>query len=198
MSPYVDYTDRWLSLAPKHLAELFPDFLSELQYDNITCFIAPCGGGIIVALNNKLPLMITCRQELFPALYQAVPTSKKETITDTEFAKQLFKGIITQELFERSGVNALRIEPITEPPPKVTLSINLTASLANTVDIAGIRTKLNKKIQKLIKESGLDEVKLDLSVTASKSTNQFVTEFVVGKNMMKLAQLFLEKHSYEQ
>ena len=198
MSPYVDYTDRWLSIMPKHLAELLPDFLSELQYDNITTFSAPCGGGIIVATNNKLPLMITCRPELFPALYETIPTSKKHTITDTEFAEQLFKGTTTQELFERSGVTALQIKPITEPPPKVTVSINLTASLNDTVDIAGIQTWLDNEMKNLIKESGLDEVKLDVSVSAAKSTNQFVTEFVVGKNMMKLAQLFLEKHSYEQ
>lgn len=187
MSPYVDYTDRWLSIMPKHLAELLPDFLSELQLDNIITFSAPCGGGIIVATNNTLPLMITCRQELFPILLETIPTSKKQKITDIEFAEQLFKGTITQELFERSGVTALQIELITEPPPKVSVSINLTASLNNTVDIAGIQTLLDNKMQNLIKESGLEEVKLDVSVTASKSTNQFVAEFVVGKKMRELA-----------
>lgn len=193
LSPYVDYTDKWLALMPKHLAELLPDFLSELHYDNITTFSAPCGGGIIVASNEKLPLIITCRQELFPALLETIPAAEKHNITDTEFAEQLFKDGMTQELFRRSGVNVLNIEPIEEPPPKVTVYVKLTASISNTVDIAGIQVRLDKKMQNLILESELEEAALDVSVTASKSTNQYVNEFVVGTNMRALAQLLTEK-----
>lgn len=197
MSPYVDYTERWLSLMPKHLAELLPDFLSELQYVNITAYSAPCGGGVIVG-NAKTPLMITCRQELFPILLETIPAAEKHNITDTEFAEQLFKDGMTQELFKRSGTNAPYIEPVKEPPPKVTVYVKLTASISNTVDIAGIQTRLDKKMQKMINESGLEEVELDVSVTASKSTNQYVSEFVVGKEMKYLAQLLLVNKSNEQ
>lgn len=198
LSPYVEYTDRWLSLMPKHLAELLPDFLSELQYDNITTFRAPCGGGVIVATNNKLPLMVICRQELFPTLLESITAKQEVSITDNEFARQLFKGAITQELFERCGVSTICIPPAPEPPPKITVSIHLTASLDNTVDINGAQSRLDSQIRNLIMESGLEEVKFNLTVAASKSTNQFVTEFVVGENMKELAQLLLEKTSNEQ
>lgn len=197
LSPYIDYTDQWLSIMPKHLAELLPDFLSELQYNNIVTFSAPCGGGVIVG-NAKTPLMITCRQELFPILLETIPAAEKHNITDTEFAEHFFKGVMTQELFKRSGISAPYIEPFKEPPPKVTVYVKLTASIYNTVDIAGIQIRLDKKMQKLINESGLEEVELDVSVTASKSTNQFVSEFVVGKEMKELAQLLLVNESNEQ
>lgn len=192
LSPYVDFTDKWLALMPRHLAQLLPDFLAELHCTNITVFSAPCGGGVIVG-NAKTPLMITCRQELYPILLETIPAAEKHNITDTEFAEQLFKDGMSQELFKRSGANAPYIEPVKEPPPKVTVYVKLTASISNTVDIAGIQTRLDKKMQKLINESGLEEVKLDVSVTASKSTNQYVNEFVVGNNMKALAQLLSEK-----
>ena len=198
LSPYIDYTDQWLSIMPKHLAELLPDFLSELQYNNIVTFSAPCGGGVIVAKNEKLPLMITCRQELFPALLETIPAAEKHNITDTEFAEQLFKGTMTHDFFERSGASIIPfVEPVVEPPPKVSVHVKLTASISNTVDIAGIQARLDKNMQKIINESGLEEVELDVSVTASKSTNQYVSEFVVGKEMKELAQLLLVNESNE-
>lgn len=197
LSPYVDYTDKWLALMPRHLAQLLPDFLAEIHCKSITVFSAPCGGGVIVG-NAKTPLMITCRQELFPILLETIPAAEKHNITDTEFAEQLFKDGMTQELFKRSGTNAPYIEPVKEPPPKVTVYVKLTASISNIVDIAGIQTRLDKKMQKLINESGLEEVELDVSVTASKSTNQYVSEFVVGKEMKCLAQLLLVNKSNEQ
>ena len=139
----------------------------------------------------------TCRQELFHVLLETIPAAEKHYITDTEFAEQLFKDGMTQELFKCSGISAPYIEPVKEPPPKVTVYVKLTASIYNTVDIAGIQIRLDKKMQKLIYESGLEEVELDVSVTASKSTNQFVSEFVVGKEMKELAQLLLVNESNE-
>lgn len=197
LSPYVDYTDKWLALMPRHLAQLLPDFLAELYCKSITVFSAPCGGGVIV-VNAKTPLMITCRKELFSVLIETLQIAEKQTVTDTEFAEQLFKDGMTQDLFKRSGANAPYIKPVKEPPPKVTVYVKLTASISNTVDIAGIQARLDKKMQKLINESGLEEVELDVSVTASKSTSQYVSEFVVGKEMKELAQLLLVNESNEQ
>jgi len=179
LSPYVDYTDKWLTLMPKHLAELLPDFLSELQFVNISTFSAPCGGGIIVATNNKLPIMITCRPELFPTLLETIPNPNTHTITDIEFAEQLFKGTLTQKLFSRTGVNTLQIEPTIEPPPIVTIAINLSASIKNTVDIAGIQDRLDKKMQKLIKDSELEEVKLDVLLPQKVQTNLWLNSLLV-------------------
>lgn len=197
LSPYVDYTQKWLALMPRHLAQLLPDFLAEIHCQNITVFGALCGGGVIVG-NAKTPLIITCRQELFSALLETIPAAEKQSITDTEFAEQLFKDGMTQELFKRSGVIVPNIEPINEPPPKITVVIKLNASINNAVDIAGIQVMLDKKMQNLVLESGLEEAVLDVSVTASKSTNQYVNEFVVGKDMHNLAQLLLRNKSNEQ
>lgn len=197
ISPYGNYTNKWLTLMPQHLGELLPDFFTDLRCQNITAFSAPCGGGVIVSKCEKLPLIITCRQELFPALLETIPAAQKQSISDTEFAEQLFKDGMTQELFKCSGISAPYIEPVKEPPPKVTVYVKLTASISNTVDIAGIQTRLDKNMQKIINESGLEEVELDVSVTASKSTNQYVSEFVIGKEMKDLARLLSADKSNE-
>ena len=189
LSPYTDYTARWLSLLPQDLAELLPVFFDELCFEQYCCFEAPCNGGVIVASKPTLSCMIVCRPELYPKLKASASNCKLLTISDHEFAEQLFRSSMTQVLLERCGITSVKTQEPPSPPPLANLSLKLSAKTPADTNLSTLKEKIQQHIDLLIENEKLLEVECSLSVLPAKSSNELVADLVVGAEMKKLAKL---------
>ena len=192
LSPYSDYTSRWLTLLPQELAELLPHFFDELRFEQYWRFDAPCNGGIIIASKPSLKCMIVCRPELHPFLAPSTPNCKTLTISDHEFSEQLFRLGMTQVLFERCGISSVKAERSPPSSPLAQVTLKLSAKIPTDTNLSVLKKKIQQHIDYLIETEKLLESECSISVNPAKSSNVFIAELVAGKNMKKLAGLLTD------
>ena len=87
MNPITPYTPRWTALMTQQLPQYLPRLLTEINIQAIKCFVAPCGGGIIVAQKDGLALKISCLPVLFSAVVSTLPEHQKINISDLTYLK---------------------------------------------------------------------------------------------------------------
>lgn len=194
LSPYSNYTARWLTLLPQELAELLPLFIEELRFEQFWRLDAPCNGGVIIVSKPSLHCMIVCRPELYPKLAASIKTCKQLTISDYEFAQQLFTANTTEELFERCGITSTNIPSYPKNPPSACLTLKLDAKLPADTNLRALEKRIQQHLDILIAQEGMQEVNCKITGSPAKSSNELAAELVIGANMKKLANLLLEKN----
>lgn len=187
LSPYVPYTPRWLALLQRDIPALLPELLHELNLHSLWGFKAPCKGGFVVASKPGLTLMITCLPELYDSMVEALPAVQHVTIRDSYYAKQLFLGTLTKDIFKRCGVKNIELEKKSAPPSLTNIRIEVKASAAAEVNCLGLKNIIQKQIDTMIAAAGLLEPAVSISVTPSKNASESILDLVFDPELKKLA-----------
>lgn len=187
LSPYVDYTPRWLSLLPRELSEMLPELFLELNITDVWRIQAHCKGGIIVASKDGFTLMIACTPYLYEILSSAFTDAKQAEIYDTLYAEQLFLSTRTQEIMKIIGVEY--IEPAVKPsaPAQAQLSVEVKAQVAINSDYHELREAIIKQIDLLISEMNLSRAEVKVNISAPKSMYEIVSGLVYDPALKRLA-----------
>ncbi len=186
LSPFVDYTPRWLTLLPQELAAILPEFFKELGLLDIWVLRAPCNGGCIVAAKPGLSLLITCLPPLFESIVHVLPSAQQKRISDSTFAELAFKGTGVKYVFNKCGIKCDDVEEKPSLPSVTNVSFNGYANAVADVDCEELRATIQAKINNIFSESGLSGGHVNVVITAPKSIKQFLLENIPDKNMMKL------------
>ncbi len=187
LSPYVNFTPRWLALLQRDIPELLPELLLELNLRSIWGFEAPCRGGFVVATKPGLTLLITCLPELYDSIVMALPSVNQVPVSDVYYAKQLFLDEMTQDLFDRCGVGHIEFEKKAAAPPATNVNIVVKASAAADINHQDLRNAIQRHVDTIISAVGLFEADVAINVTASRRSKEIILDLVSDPALKKLA-----------
>lgn len=179
LSPFVEYSPRWLALLPLELGELLPVFWHELEINNAWGFRAPCGGGVAVVCRDSLTIVIICRPELSTLVLKSLPMPTLIDITDTLYASILFKSEQLEILFDKCGIATevlLQEDEEKKCAFEVSISVEATASLS--VDAEKLHQAISIAVQKIIADSELENEEVKISITPPRSMKEQMMAFV--------------------
>lgn len=187
LSPYSDYTPRWLSLLPRELSELLPELFFELNITDVWCVQAHCKGGIIVASKEGFTLMIACTPSLYEILSSVLTDAKQAEIDDTLYAEQLFLSTRTQEIMKIIGVGYIEPEVKQSAPAQAQISVEVKAHAPLNSDYHELREAIIKQMDLFISKMDLSKAEVKVNISAPKSTYEIVSGLVYDPALKQLA-----------
>jgi transcriptional regulator with XRE-family HTH domain len=189
LSPYLINKPKWSALMTRDLAEIMPKLFSELKFETVRGFQAPCGGGIIVANNHNISMEIDCTPTLYLSLVPVLPTIQVQAITDLRFLKVIFLGDMDREICEQCGIRY--VAKVNKPEPETSENfktrIYVNASAEPELNPHDLEAELKKEINRIITKFGLLHSQVSVSVAIPKKKTTTFMDIIVDPEMKKLA-----------
>jgi len=193
LSPYVDYSDRWGKYVCSTLPALFMHLCLELGISKFWSLDAPCRGGITIAAHDHLVIEIISAPELHAAIQSKLPEHMVLQIADSEFLEELCEGTRTVEFFAQCGIDWVKAQArAQEPPSKPSISLRFNVEMNNNDDGNRIKGEINNFFKKLIQNNALYNVKFDINITPSRTSNELMYNLIVNKQLKKAAKKLLK------
>jgi transcriptional regulator with XRE-family HTH domain len=189
LSPYSEFSPRWLALLPLELGELLPDFWRELNVEHAWGFRAPCGGGVAVISKDRLTIVIICRPEITESVLNSLPLPTQIDISDSFYASILMRSKRIEDLFKMCEITAEIPPPKAESTQKAyEISISIDAKISLVVDPDKLHQTINASVQKFIAETELEDVRIKITITPPQSIRETILDYV-DPLLKKLAEL---------
>lgn len=189
LSPYSEFSPRWLALLPLELGELLPDFWREIKVENAWGFRAPCGGGAAVISKDRLTIVIICRPEITEPVLNSLPLPTNIDISDSFYASVLLRGKRIEELLRMCGITTEAPIPEAESArPAFAVSISIDAKATLPVDLDKLHKTISASVQNIIAEADLACEKIKISITPPQNIKEALLDYV-DPLLKKLAEL---------
>jgi transcriptional regulator with XRE-family HTH domain len=196
MNLITPYTPRWTALMTQQLPQYLPRLLTEINIQAIKCFVAPCGGGIIVAQKDGLALKITCLPVLFSAVVSTLPEHQKIKITDLTYLKDSLIRQQQPEIYDECGLEFSTVDETPEPaPPQRSPVKEFRFSGRITADDSINENILQERFKQLLsgffEEAGLLDSQVSIKMIVEKKVT--AADLVVDPKLKKLAEMYKDQ-----
>jgi transcriptional regulator with XRE-family HTH domain len=190
LSPYAEFSPRWLALLPLELGELLPDFWRVLKVEHAWVFRAPCGGSIAIINKDRLTIVIISRPEITDSVQSSLPLPTQIDISDSLYAAVLLRSKGIENLLKKCGI----VPEIPFPKAESTqsafaVSISIEAKASLPVDLGKLHRTITSSVQQLIAEADLEDEEIKVDIKPPQSIKETILDYVdpILKRLAELA-----------